>query len=540
MSVLAKLIIISASIWPCEGSAFLRPHVTAGSKSLVRERVLRRLLSELSTGDDDSKLHDLVEELRPMYEALPKSSQGGLEPSTVRYALHRYFTQKHGWYMQGLDSSGGEMVAESEDVAQIFEKTWQNGHGTNLSKLAWFSSKLTDLVQREAVGNLENIYTALHLSTTSRASKKEAETAVRWYLVMYLLGDSTEGIDRASLIAAEKDIVDMYPAWRSVKLWSKDVDQAFELVQRPQLNPFGGADVTFERSVSKVREIGRRFGSFQKLECSSLKSALMDLEVSGSGRVALSEFYRVGLRGDWQFNENSEYLRSLGALDDSDASRPYVLIPNYLQSQTNCLSTSGFYSVCCSNECEGLLGHLELAIAAPSASPARIADLVAHLESDTVEAPRNLSSVQLARLGTIAGHHGGQVPLHGRLFAQWLHHAYPRECPFPHLSGSIDALSQEEWHRDMGGESPVATKEEMLRAAEESIAPHQDMEGLPWIEVEELIAPSQIRHTTTGLRFYLQASVVVAALVSSALSLVRSAQAALGDVPLCKTERCMV
>ena len=33
----------------------------------------------------------------------------------------------------------------------------------------------------------------------------------------------------------------------------------------------------------------------------------------------------------------------------------------------------------------------------------------------------------------VASHHGGKVPLHGRLFAQWLHHAFPRECPYPHV-----------------------------------------------------------------------------------------------------------
>merc|ERR1719343_1639826 len=29
----------------------------------------------------------------------------------------------------------------------------------------------------------------------------------------------------------------------------------------------------------------------------------------------------------------------------------------------------------------------------------------------------------------IGKRHAGKVPPHGRLFAQWLHHAYPRECP---------------------------------------------------------------------------------------------------------------
>merc|ERR1719210_43724 len=67
------------------------------------------------------------------------------------------------------------------------------------------------------------------------------------------------------------------------------------------------------------------------------------------------------------------------------------------------------------------------------------------MHSDTVHAPRNLSSALLARLDEIAEHHAGQVALHGRLFAQWMHHAYPRECPFPHIAGSTEAIGHREF-----------------------------------------------------------------------------------------------
>merc|ERR1719210_1097048 len=100
----------------------------------------------------------------------------------------------------------------------------------------------------------------------------------------------------------------------------------------------------------------------------------------------------------------------------------------------NCLSASEFYASCCMNECDGILERSESRVAAPSAEPARIAEIVSSLPSDTVDAPRNLSAALLARLDEIALTHG-RVSLHGRLFAQWMHHAYPRECPFPHASG---------------------------------------------------------------------------------------------------------
>ena len=54
------------------------------------------------------------------------------------------------------------------------------------------------------------------------------------------------------------------------------------------------------------------------------------------------------------------------------------------------------------------------------------------------------------RLSDIADHHGGMVPLHGRLFAQWLHHLHPHECPYPHMSGTTSPLRPEVFEQEMG------------------------------------------------------------------------------------------
>merc|ERR550525_922627 len=106
---------------------------------------------------------------------------------------------------------------------------------------------------------------------------------------------------------------------------------------------------------------------------------------------------------------------------------------------------SSYFSVCCPDECESVLRHIEAAVAEPSAAPERLADIVSSTPSDTQEAPRNLSATLVARLDEIADRHQGRVPLHGRLFKQWLHHAYPRECPYPHVSGTVKAVTQDEW-----------------------------------------------------------------------------------------------
>merc|ERR1719197_1874330 len=107
----------------------------------------------------------------------------------------------------------------------------------------------------------------------------------------------------------------------------------------------------------------------------------------------------------------------------------------------------------------------------PSAKPGQIADVVAGLPSDTVEAPRLVEATQLQRLEEIAAQHDGSVPLHGRLFAQWMHHMYPRECPFPHLSETTTPISPDEWIKKAG--SSEATDAEMEQYTMKQVDPEE-------------------------------------------------------------------
>jgi len=90
--------------------------------------------------------------------------------------------------------------------------------------------------------------------------------------------------------------------------------------------------------------------------------------------------------------------------------------------------------------------ELEGSISAAQASTEQLLVLVGNLSSFFVDAPRHLSAELEAKLQTIADRHGGAVPLHGRLFAQWMHFAFPQECPFPHLAEDALAMNPSQWH----------------------------------------------------------------------------------------------
>lgn len=148
------------------------------------------------------------------------------------------------------------------------------------------------------------------------------------------------------------------------------------------------------------------------------------------------------------------------------------------------------------------MGSLERSIAQPMASPQKIIEIISGLASDTVKAPRELSESLISRLDKIAEIHEGSVPLHGRLFGQWMHHAYPRECPFPHLAGTTSPQTADDWMRSTGQSSTQASEDEMMChvsgpcAGGAKAAVDADLDSkfdLPWNDDEELLVTSRFR-----------------------------------------------
>jgi hypothetical protein len=222
----------------------------------------------------------------------------------------------------------------------------------------------------------------------------------------------------------------VYPTWPQTLQFALDVKKR----TAPNRDYLYYADVA-----NVVEEIGEHFGDFQDKECVAMKDQLMEAEQPGSpGRVRLADFYKLAKQtSDGLYSESRNYLRDLGALDESDPANPRVLSSNYIYGPSNCIASSNYYSVCCRNECESLLSQLEINLQRYDATPTQLTSMVAALSSRTQLANRTLSPWLLARLDEVAKHHGGRVPLHGRLFSQWMHYAYPRECAYPYVAGAV-------------------------------------------------------------------------------------------------------
>jgi len=303
-------------------------------------------------------------------------------------------------------------------------------------------------------------------------------------MAIFVLGANVTEISQKKLLRLSDTVNRWYPSWPETQRFLRKVQHEVFPNMRA---------MSFDNVTAVVEEVGERFGRFQDAECRTLKSDLVALEEApGNGRVRLSDFYASAVNdGKWQFSETVEYLRELGSLDESNPAALRVIIPNYVNSPSNCLASSAYFGVCCIDECEALLGHLERRIGAPAARPAEIADLVAALPSASQPANRTLPEALVRRLDDVAEHHSGRVPLHGRLFAQWLHYAYPRECPFPHVSGTTRPLRAEEWKET--GREVSASKEEMQQhieagqRARQSNISEGELCSAMWTMEEELV-----------------------------------------------------
>jgi len=311
---------------------------------------------------------------------------------------------------------------------------------------------------------------------------------------------------------------ELFLAWSDTQKFVRKIKQEMSAGDQQQ--------ISFATLVKIAETVGEQFGKFQDAECQGLKAALMKKEDRQSGRVRLSDFYKEaldGADGAWQFQESIAYLRQLGGLDESNSDESRVMIPNYLYSQTNCIASSDYYSVCCLSECEDLLGHLEKDVAAPEASATHIVGLISALPSSSVSAPRELSETLRSRLHKIGEEHGGMVQLHSRLFAQWMHHAYPRECPYPHMSGTTSQHN--------APDDTAATREELVHfttmatsTSEVDSEEAKDMHDLMmWSHEEEhlISRPALMPTAPGGAAAGLRIVVLSAALVSIVLGLVR-------------------
>lgn len=469
---------------------------TTGLRGPQEPKALLEELEQLGARSRATELQDLEDDLRVTFQALPKNPRGALEAPSARYALHRLFNKRHGWQIKGLETAGGTWDAESPVVAmgdrvppqmrELLEERL-GSYGLTLHELAVLAATMEGMFEQDVEQRLRIVYDDKNLAAEEKVYWDQAMSVMWSYVAAFITGTPVESLSPGDVRRATHQFAMRFP--RHVEARSLLIDITQEIV---------GEVTTAQYDFALLRQIlskfGQRLGALEDTECKVMKKKMTSLEDEhGSGTVRLGDFY--GDQAEYHFTEAPSFLRRSGVLDESVPDDPKVLIPNYLANPSNCVTPAGYYSICCFDECESLMDQVEKSLAAPMGSSEQIAMVVSGLGSASQPANRTLSARQLGLLDDVAAHHGGMVPIHGRLFAQWMHEAYPRECSYPSIG---------ERPRQMEDVAHVQVEEKekyVLIAKEQKEKGQTTTTSTKWVWKEELVDQKAFEfHVKSSLR----------------------------------------
>lgn len=471
-------------------SAFLGPlgRVDAGEVRASLQEALDSVLSGIANNHTE-RLTDIQTKLWPTYQALPKASEGRLGPRSVRHLLKSFFNKEHGWTLLGFDSTEdmaevrqtenktGILQAKVPALMESILEAREHGRGLTLSEVAALATALEHLIFDESVKLLTR---SLELNTFSTSDKLH-KTELIEVLISYLALFATVNKTVATTLTPERHIswkekMFSHGKFRPERSFASDSIQNFEFARKGAVSPFTPPSYSFETSAKIVDRMAADYGRWQDESCKLMRDAFDSKDPDGSGRVSLSDFYSIKTPG-FALTESKEQLRKLGMLDESLPDHPTVRTANYVLSSANCGEFSNYYHVCCMSGCSIIMSQLEAEFQAPSVALERLLKALRNISTTSDEDFHIATSPLLGfagpalqqRLSLIAQRHGGEVPLHGRLFETWLHFAFPSDCPLPVKAEELESapntvevmkeVAPQEWASDMDIYLPADEKQ---------------------------------------------------------------------------------
>lgn len=414
----------------------------------VVERSLNAQYKLASSAKADSSINSIEKMLKPIFAVMPKNEEGLLSNGTARYALHRLFTEQKSWDIKGLQPAGGSWIKSmsvTSDVREvskymvpsylqdlILRKTGTNG--MDLRSLAVMAATLEHLIHAELLSILYSVYATLNLPTAGKRSDRETDDILDMFMMVYAFGLNLEISTYRDMAKAKHHLENQHAGWPHVRAFVQGQKRKFS-TQRA----LRGSELGFPEILQVVEEIGQQYPRWHHRDCTRAEDHLSALRGFKDGRVAISEVAAVHTAGYRSlFTESQDELHKLGVLAEPG---PQLIASNYINSQIFCLSTASYYTACCPNKCDGPLGAFERGAAASSGEPGLIMKLADSLNTS----PAGNASDRQRELEEIAANSSGVVPLHGRPFAEWMHRAFPMQCPAPNDMPTTNPKTPDEW-----------------------------------------------------------------------------------------------
>jgi len=442
-------------------------------------------------------LEAIRRDIQPMWRTLTQDKHGRVNRRSFRHVVQKFFMQKHQLSIVGLESN---LASDTQTEAALltnfapkYVKKVIEGEGAQkgfkLEEAVALIAALDRLIEHSGSTQLESVYKHLGLNMNLDVDRASMSNIMQGYMIHWMMGSMGDAEILMQNVTLRDTVLDDWPA---LEFYTESIIKSFEYAQlrngeRSQVHTFNTFRPHFSLADSQTMTgmMARSFGDFWQTRCNHVKDALVKMDTKNNGRVKLSDFHAAALAGEWRFGESKEYLREMGALDESSSWQgPRIMVANYLQAPSNCIISTDHYRVCCANECETLFDELKESIGSAEATPEQIVATVELMSSSFDDKPEITTSLK-SQLKEIARTHAGKVPINGRLFAQWMHYIFPLECIFPHKSGTTSTLSPFEMSREgvLASETELTT---LHNEVPEGTDPEDELLS-QWSHEEELL-----------------------------------------------------
>lgn len=428
----------------CALSFLARPAASSEPEGLLvhdraRDKLEQALIAEIDSALADNhsainktQLRRLEQELQPVFATLPHKqsladgSEGGLDYPAARYLLHQHFVRQSSWYVRGLNPSGDGRLPPSQKeslrsrVAGHLLKVLDDKvgiHGFSLNMLAIFVATLEHLLQGDQHELLKRVWVLHGLQADSVTDRPGLKSVLTIFMAHTMHSSDYFQGSELSLEAASKEVQDMedtYYAWPKIVL---EINKHAEVASQT---------VSLKDSMLFADQLLQFFSKVSGSMCHDMEQSIGKFSGGAEGLVSLADLRTLHADSNpdaYLVTESVEYLRELGVLDENSGD-PYVLVPNYMLSSTNCDMSTSFYDLCCPNPCEHHKEHLEHALAGAKTNHSGV---IMEIVQQRLGRPMPADMARL--LDGIASGHNGTIPIHGRGFADWLSKVFPQDCP---------------------------------------------------------------------------------------------------------------
>eukprot|EP00440_Ansanella_granifera_P059556 gb/GFBE01064547.1/.p1 GENE.gb/GFBE01064547.1/~~gb/GFBE01064547.1/.p1 ORF type:complete len:834 (+),score=236.79 gb/GFBE01064547.1/:1-2502(+) len=480
---------------------------TSGAEEKQASELETALLRALEKGPEAAnQVAEIQAWMAPTFEALPKLERapGRLGTRSSRHLLSTYFNAHFGWHIRGLEPHEMQRetrVKELDEVrivaqrapklAKLLMKVNAAKTGMDLAEIAAYAAVLQRLVLRESKIVLKAAWKLQNHSANDDITWEEFQSVLHSSLLIMndwspdLLDDDLLKLGLPAEAHSFFGSV-LERARNSSEAWARGAAFSAQVAERLRGDLADARQkVSYKTAQAAFFELFAGYGKYQNGDCIQMKAQLRGMDGRESGRVSLKSFYAAPEGSLFWFSESPKYLHKLGLLDNTNRHSPSVLVTNYVDSSTNCLAPAPFFSVCCISECGSVMAQIEAVVKAPTASAATLLSAVAEITRDGTQESRAMTPELVQRLHSIEQLSGGNIPLHGRLFAQWLHYVEPFKCAFPlearaqvnwvQMNRIVDLKEKESYVETLGDAAPNTASDTIITQwSNEELLPLQD------------------------------------------------------------------